>query len=247
MRRRQKLALTPLLLTLTKLFLLLGLIASAILIYRRLFLINYVLCTQTPASPCPPAIIAELNHLLGRSLLTLDSTATAAKIKGANPWITDIAFVPQLPGTVTTTIRQAQPLAQVAASSSSASLIIATNHYLSQPEVASSNPPVKIIYQAAGDYQPGQQATDSLLLKCLDLLQLIASYYLDVTTITLERPDYTLVSLTSGTQAIFDLSGDLTRQVIALELIITGTSAELPQGTIDLRLEKPIILSPSGD
>jgi hypothetical protein len=205
------------------------------------FRLRRVDCQNQANQPCDPNVVAELKSHLGRSIFTIPGKDITAKIEAANPAYQQVIITAKLPDLLTVRMVDREEYALLKSASTSAALVINQNLLVVAKSIAPPTGTFLVISDRALQVGVGDYLSDQALVAAFSLGRLLTKAYIPTQYFNLVTPDYLLVLLADGKQAVFSTTLDLSRQVTSLQLILQKATIQKEPRVIDLRFDKPVL------
>lgn len=210
-----------------------------ILVLTPLLKLTFILC-YVDGTPCSPALQAELNTHLGQPLWLINPAILTQSLLGVET-IEAVEIKPVYPRTLLVQAATGQPLAYLENPDKTAYLgINSLGRVITQ---APSLPPGNWLIVALDpqNWRPGDMIDQSILVAALNLVGSLKSGYLAPSSITVVSDTTLSLTLPDGKQALFTTTKPYSRQVSALQQILTKATIGQSVSIIDVRFEQPVL------
>jgi hypothetical protein len=202
--------------------------------------ITTVSCVVDRTTPCPAQVQAIVEQNKGKQALLVDPKRIEATLLQALPQFEMAAATITLPQSLRVALSSSQPLVQIVTASESASLVVNTNHVITEflpnphPDLFSitSMEPLRP--------QVGMRLDDQSLLAATKLYELLLERNIAVTSVVVVSAQRIEV-LSNNVKYLFTSFRSLEHQVTSLQIILGTDTMESNVSVIDLRPERPVL------
>lgn len=213
---------------------------SYALMFGNLLRVKDVLCEKDQGE-CSEEIVAENNRILDSNILIFKADEHKKKLLNSDPSIEDVIIKTKLPNTIIIRLKTRKPLAMIKTKKSLTTLLVDDRGiiFAKQTEGFDSLPIIET--EEIKDLGIGKKTTNHKILKALKLTEIILDNFIQFKKIEIMRKDL-MIELSDGTVVLVSPEGDLEKQVSSLQQILYQATIDATIKTIDVRLEKPVII-----
>ncbi len=208
-------------------------------VFGDIFSIKKVTCTRDDSN-CDEQIIAEMERLLGFSLLRFSPVSLESKLQSADPTIGEISIEAVFPDRLNATIVSKQVSFAIRDPQSSEVYLVDDQLKIYSRANAENISVPEIIITELGEYSIGENLNDNNVSQAIELSKTLSSQFVPFATMNVDGEVVT-VMLKNDAKGIFTLRRDLLKQVTSLQQILSQATIESKPITIDVRYDKPVV------
>ncbi len=219
----------------------LGVLALAyITIYSSFFKITSIDCTQD-FRPCEnPALLSELDKLVGQNLFTLPVSKLKTRLLSGDFMLRELEIHRRLPSHLQFTLQSVYPVVSLQISGDPSWVIFDSQFRVIGRHLSDPNVPT-VIVSGPLTLTVGKVIPDQDIIRSLALALRLRDSLISFKTLTLVDPDTLELKLDKGIVAIFTPKIEESSQLHSLQAVLSDATIMQGVHVIDVRFAQPVL------
>lgn len=213
-----------------------------LLFFGELFSVKVISC-ERENDGCSQEIMAEVNQLKGKSILTFKRSLLTEKLKNADPTISKISIKTHLPDEIDIKIKNRGTVVGLSISGSDVVFLVDDQGYIFKKESLQDTIIPIIIIDRGIEASIGDQLETEEILNAISLAKSLNTNFISYKTISIKNRRLT-IKINDQIIAIFSMfreNGNYDKEVTSLQQILSQATIDSKPITIDLRFKKPVL------
>lgn len=209
-------------------------------LYSPFFKVSSLTCSLDFQVCENPALLAELDKLIGQNIFTLNSAQVSARLTSGDFTIREAVLTRQLPGKVKAELQSVYPVVALQIKADPTWVVMDSRFRVIATRNIDPNVPT-VVVPGPLTLVLGKPPSDESITQTLRLAIRLADELVSLTSITLLDEDTIQLTLSNGKLAILTPKKKELEQIRALQAVLGNDTILKDTRTIDVRFARPVL------